>query len=145
MLQDGGEAGVERGRPLRQFGRDGARVLAARAGRAARRVAAPREPALGFAKGAGVPGEQRRELRVALRRRHQRGGVLGDPLRQERKLIRVLDIARARAALPGTLGQFDQLLAALGDRRGALREVDQPLLAFEQLLDARCRRDPTAT
>ena len=62
--------------------------------------------------------------------------------RQQRELIRVLDIARARALLRSALRELDELLAALRDGGRALGDVDQALLVVEQLLDARVHAVP---
>jgi hypothetical protein len=131
------EARVERGRTARELDSHDSRLFGPRRRAAWRRFAAAAgEAALRFAKRAGIAREQRRELRIAFRRRHERGGVLRDPLRQERELIRVFRLALARPLLRRALRHFHELLAALRDRRRALRHVDQPLLAFQELLDA---------
>ena len=99
MLQDRGKTRIEGGGALRELDGHHARIFRARGGGGARQriAAASGEPALRLAKRARVAGEKGGELRIAFRRRDERGGVLGDPLAQQRKLIRVLDIARARS------------------------------------------------
>ena len=108
--------------------------------RQAQRLAALEEPVQDVAERAGVLAEQERDLGIDFLGRRERVGVLRDPLRQHRELVRVLDLAQAAAALPDLLRR---LLRELEDRVVALVDVVEALGERRQALlvvDARARR-----
>ena len=121
----------------------GARVLVAAHRRQAQRVAALQQAVQDVAERAGVLAQQERDFGIDFVGRRERVGVLRDPLRQHRELVRVLDLAQAAAALPDLLRR---LLRELEQRVVALVDASSRPLASDGQALSRCRAArPAAT
>ena len=137
VLQDRGDARRRRRRSASASSASVARASSLRTAREAQRVAALEEPVQDVAERAGVLAEQERDLGIDLVGRRERVGVLRDPLRQHRELVRVLDLAqRCRRPAPiccaaccassrSALLPWLMRVEALGERRQALLVVEQ--------------------
>ena len=134
VLQDRADALVVGGEALLELDQRGARLLVLDTGET-QRLAALEQPVQDVAERAGVLAEQERDLGIDLLAGRERVRVLGDPLRQHRELVRVLDLAQAAAALADLLRRLlreleDRVVAlvdvveTLGERRQALLVVD---------------------
>ena len=101
VLQDRVDAGFVRGEALLQLGQRRRALPRCVRRDKAQRLAALEQPVQDVAERAGVLAEQERDLGIDFVGRHQRVGVLRDPLREHRELIREIDLAQAAAAGSG--------------------------------------------
>src|SRR5205823_12255998 len=95
--------------------------------RKAQRIAALEERTQNVAEGAGILAEQERDFGVDFLGRCECVGILRDPLREDRELIRVFDLAQAAASLAHLL-------------RRLLRELENRVVALVDVVEAFCER-----